>query len=80
MIFKWSGGLLGGVASRVEVRAAMAWSQVPAIAAGIVLLIAVLLGVPMPHATPGTLPQIDPAFYKVMVVEGVLGSGGWSSR
>ncbi len=34
-LFKWSGSLLGGVASRVEVRAAIAWSQVPAIAAGI---------------------------------------------
>jgi hypothetical protein len=78
-VFKWSGSLLGGVASRVEVRAAIAWSQVPAIAAGIVLLIALLLGVPMPtpHAAPGTLPQIDPAFYKVMAVEGVLGFWGF---
>ena len=77
-VLKWSGSLLGGVASRVEVRAAMAWSQVPGIAAGIVLLIAVLLGVPIPRsATPGTLPQIDPAFYKVMVVEGVLGFWGF---
>jgi len=75
-VFKWSGSLLGGVASRVEVRAALAWSQVPAIAAEIVLLIAVLMGVPMPHADPGTLPQIDPAFYKVMVVEGLLGIWG----
>ncbi len=76
--FKWSGSLLGGVASRVEVRAAIAWSQVPGIAAGIVLLIAALLGVPIPtpHATLGTLPQIDPAFYKVMAVEVVLGFWG----
>ena len=76
-IFKWSGSLLGGVASRVEVRAALAWSQVPAITAETVLLIAVLMGVPMPHATPGMLPQIDPAFYKVMVVEAVLGIWGF---
>ncbi len=77
--FKWSGSLLGGVASRVEVRAALAWSQVPGIAAGIVLLFAALLGVPIPtpHATPGTLPQIDPAFYKVMAIEGVLGFWGF---
>ncbi len=75
-IFKWSGSLLGGVASRIEVRAAIAWSQVPGIAAGIVLLIAVLLGVPIPHPAPGTLAQIDPAFYKVMAVEGVLGIWG----
>ena len=76
-VFKWSGSLLGGVASRVEVRAALAWSQVPAITAETVLLIAVLMGVPMPHATPGMLPQIDPAFYKVMVVEAVLGIWGF---
>jgi len=76
-VFRWSGSLLGGVATSVEVRAAIAWSQVPTIAAEIVLLIAVLLGVPMPHAAPGTLPQIDPAFYKVMLVEGVLGIWGF---
>ena len=75
-VLKWSGSLLGGVASRVEVRAAMAWSQVPAIAGAIFFLIAVLLGVPIPVPTPGTLPQIDPAFYKVMAVEGVLGIWG----
>ena len=56
-IFKWSGSLLGGVASRVEVRAALAWSQVPAIAAELILLLAVLTGVPIPTpTTPGTLP------------------------
>ena len=79
VIFKWSGSLLGGVASRVEVRAAIAWSQVPAIAAEIVLLVAVLMGIPMPTpgATPGMLPQIDPAFYKVLVIEVVLGFWGF---
>src|ERR1019366_2828075 len=75
-VFKWSGSLLGGVASRVEVRAAIAWSQVPGIAAGIVLLIAVLLGVPIPVPTAGTMPHIDPAFYKVIAVEAVLGLWG----
>ncbi len=78
-VFRWSGSLLGGVASNVEVRAALAWSQVIGIVAQIFLLIAVLLGVPVPtpQATPaGMLPQIDPAFYKVMVVEGVLGIWG----
>ena len=77
-IFRWSGGLLGGVASRVEVRAAMAWSQVPAITAEIVLLLAVLTGVPVPiPTTSGTFPHVDPAFYKVMVVEGVLAIWGF---
>jgi len=76
-VFKWSGSLLGGVASRVEVRAALAWSQVPAITAGVILLIGVLLGVPIPiPKTPGTSPHIDPAFYKIMIVEAVLGFWG----
>lgn len=79
VIFRWSGSLLGGLASRVEVRAAIAWSQVPGIAAEIVLLVAVLMGIPMPTpgATPGMLPQIDPAFYKVLVIEVVLGFWGF---
>jgi hypothetical protein len=76
VILRWSGGLLGGVASRVEVRAAMAWSQVPGIAFEIVLLAAVLTGVPMPQPTGGALPHIDPAFYKVLVIEVVLGLWG----
>jgi hypothetical protein len=77
VVFKWSGSILGGVASRVEVRAAMAWSQVPGITAEIVLLIALLTGVPVPYPTPGTLPHIDPAFYKIMVVDAVLGIWGF---
>jgi hypothetical protein len=33
--------------------------------------------VPMPKVFPGRLPLIDPAFYKVIVVEGVLGIWGF---
>jgi|HubBroStandDraft_4_1064222.scaffolds.fasta_scaffold533159_1 hypothetical protein len=72
VILRWSGGLLGGVASRVEVRAALAWGQVPAIAAEIILLLAVLQGIAIPHPTAATMLQIDPSFYKVGIVEGVL--------
>jgi hypothetical protein len=75
-ILRWSGGLLGGVASRVEVRAALAWTQVPAIAAEIILLLAVLQGIAIPHPTAATMLQIDPAFYKVGIVEGVLAIWG----
>jgi hypothetical protein len=75
-ILKWSGSLLGGVASRVDVRAALAWGQVPAIAAEIILLLAVLQGIAIPHPTAATMLQIDPAFYKVGIVEGVLGIWG----
>jgi hypothetical protein len=76
-VFRWSGSLLGGTATNVEVRAAQAWSQVPAIVAEIILLFALFAGVPMPKMLPGRLPLIDPAFYKVMVVEGVLGIWGF---
>ena len=72
-VFRWSGSLLGGTATSVEVRAAQAWSQVPAIVAEIILMLALFAGIPMPKMLPGRLPLIDPAFYKVMVVEGVLG-------
>ena len=58
-------------------RAAIAWSEVPGIAGEIVLLIAILMGIPMPQATPGAMPHIDPAFYKFMVVEAVLGVWGF---
>jgi Yip1 domain len=76
-VFRWSGSLLGGTATSVEVRAALAWSQVPAIVAEIILLFAMFAGVPMPKMLPGRLPLIDPAFYKVLVVEGVLGIWGF---
>ena len=76
-VFRWSGSLLGGIATSVDVRAALAWSQVPAIVAEIILLFALFAGVPMPKMLPGRLPLIDPAFYKVMVVEGVLGICGF---
>jgi len=76
-VLRWSGSLLGGVASNIEMRAAIAWSSVPGIAAAIVLLIAVLMGVPVPQSSPGTIPHIDPAFYKVMTVEAVLGIWGF---
>ena len=75
-LFKWSGSLLDGTASQVEVRAALAWSQVLGIVGETILLIAVLMGVPMPQPTPGAFPHFDPAFYKVMVVEGVVGIWG----
>ena len=76
-LFRWSGSLLGGTASSVEVRAALAWSGVPAIVGEIILMLALFAGVPMPKIFPGALPLIDPAFYKVMVVEGVIGIWGF---
>jgi hypothetical protein len=76
-VFRWSGSLLGGTASSVEVRAAVAWAQVPAIVAEVVLMLALFAGVPMPKLVPGQLPQVDPAFYKFMVVVAALGIWGF---
>ena len=72
VVLTWSGGLIGGVASRVEMRASIAWSQIPGIAAEIVLLIAVLTGIPVPQAMGGASPHFDPAFYKILFIEVVL--------
>lgn len=76
-VIRWSGGLLGGTASSVEVRAALAWAQIPAIVTEIVLLLALFAGVPMPKMPPGHFPQIDPAFYKILPVVAVLGVWGF---
>jgi Yip1 domain len=76
-VLRWSGGLLGGVASNLEMRAALAWSSVPGITGAIILLIAVLMGVPVPQSAPAALPHIDPSFYKIVTIEGVLGIWGF---
>jgi len=76
VVLTWSGGLIGGVASRVEMRASIAWSQIPGIAAEIVLLIAVLTGIPVPQAMGGASPHFDPAFYKILFIEVVLALWG----
>jgi hypothetical protein len=44
IVFRWTSGLLGGTATRTEVRAAVAWSQVPSIVAGAITLAALLTG------------------------------------
>lgn len=49
-LYRWSGYLLGGTASRVEVRAALAWSQVPGMYLEVVTIVAALLGLYNPPA------------------------------
>ena len=61
VILTWSGGLLGGVASRVEMRAATAWAQIPGIAAEIALLVAVLTGVPVYFGWRAMMRRSSPA-------------------
>lgn len=53
-LLKWAGAMLGGVASSVEVRAALAWSEIPAIAAVIIGVLAILAGIAGPMG-PGVL-------------------------
>jgi hypothetical protein len=68
---KWTGSLLGGVASAVELRAAIAWPQVIRIGGWIISLpIWVGMGMPVPHLAPGRLPQIDPSF---SIIGGTIG-------
>jgi hypothetical protein len=53
-LYRWAGGILGGTATAVEVRAALAWSQVPGIYLVVVTIIATALGLytpPAPHMT-----------------------------
>ena len=74
VVLRWTGSLLGGVASSVELRAAIAWPQVIKIGGGILgLLIWIVLGMPVPHLTPGTLQQIDSPFPRIAVVGGLVG-------
>jgi hypothetical protein len=72
-VWRWAGSLLGGVASSVEVRAAIAWSSVPGIAGAVIALIAILLGLPMPQMTAQGMPRVDPAFYRITTFEGIIG-------
>lgn len=71
VLFRWSGSLLGGTASRVEVRAAFAWSQIPSIATVLILLAALFMGMPMPQMTPGHRPRLDAAMWRTMAITAV---------
>jgi len=55
-LLRWSGGLLGGTAKSVEVRAALGWATVPSILTGLVLIAFALIDPPAaipanPHFT-----------------------------
>jgi hypothetical protein len=67
-ILRWAGSLLSGTATSVEVRAALAWSQIPDIAIELFLLAALFMGMSMPQMTPGHLPPLDSTIITVMAV------------
>jgi hypothetical protein len=73
VVLKWTGSMLGGAASAVELRAAIAWPQVISIAGGIIsLLYWIVLGMPVVHFAPRVVPQIDHAFTPFAIVGGLI--------
>ena len=69
MLYRWSGALLGGIAQTVEVRSALAWSQVPAIYVTTLGVLVVLLSPAAPSEEPAALPL----FSWWTVLRGALG-------
>ncbi len=52
-LYRWAGHILGGTARAAEVRAALAWSQVPGLYLAVVMIIAAVLGLYTPPAPHG---------------------------
>jgi hypothetical protein len=68
MLYRWSGGVLGGTAQALEVRSALAWAQVPAIYITVLGVLAVILGLNARE----TQSAIRPAFSWWTLVQAVL--------
>lgn len=58
-LYRWSGGVLGGTATAVEVRAALAWAQAPAIYVTILGVVIAMLSPETAARQPGAPPQIS---------------------
>lgn len=52
-VLSWTGGLIGGEASPLEVRAALAWSRIPGITAAIINIAVLLTGLTTPPVFSG---------------------------
>jgi len=84
-LLRWVGGLLGGVAKAVEVRAALGWAQVPVIASGIINVAATPYGVGMYHtivrtaflnpASVGLPTVMATVFFAAVLWEFIVGVG-----
>jgi hypothetical protein len=71
---RWAGAILGGAATSVEVRAALAWSRIPGIAAALISIAAILAGAAAPPAfMDGHLPAMTPSVVELGFVNFVLG-------
>jgi Yip1-like protein len=68
-LYRWSGGVLGGTATAVEVRAALAWTQAPAI---YVTILGVVIAILSPEAAPRE-PGAPPDIPWWLVVRALLG-------
>ena len=55
-LFRWAGYILGGTATAVEVRAALAWAQVPGLYLAVVMIFAAAFGLYAPLATAAAFP------------------------
>jgi Yip1-like protein len=49
-LYRWSGHILGGTATRVEMRSALAWAEVPGLYLGLANIVAALIGFDAPGA------------------------------
>ena len=76
-LYRWSGQILGGTATAVEVRAALAWSQVPGLYLVAVTIIATMLGFyipPAPHTeSPLNLVETIVGFWVFVIFLKCLG-------
>ncbi len=77
-VLRWSGALLGGIATSTEVRAAAAWSQIPSITAGAITLAALLTGAiaPLQTGSSGAL-KATPQLVELGLLNGILGIWGF---
>jgi Yip1-like protein len=78
-IWRWSGSLIGGTATSREVRAAIAWSQVPMITISMVILAALLIfGAEAPTILSPTVSphHLVPRFTGLSLLPVVLGIWG----
>jgi Yip1 domain len=82
-LMRWAGGVLGGAATSVEVRAAIAWSSIPSIAAAVINAVGLGAGVisaPMqPQKFEGlrTVTAQFNAFSIVLVILAIWGTVIW---
>jgi len=75
-LLRWAGSLLGGTAKAVEVRAALAWASVPAIA---VTLAGFTIGYLTPHPQPSSLQSMNAMreYWRAMLPAMILSTPLW---